>query len=85
MLTIKLTGELFKLTWMLFRLTGVLYRLTGVLFRLTGVLFRLTGVQSGLTGDSLRVILSKCPRALSSIPSSKYQLSIILSSYEKKA
>ena len=58
MLTIKLTGELFKLT--------------RVIFRLPGVLFRLTRVQFRLTGDSLPVILSKCPRALSSISSSAY-------------
>ena len=37
LLTVKLTGELFKLTCVLFRLTGVLFRLTGVFFRLTWV------------------------------------------------
>ena len=35
LLTVKLTGELFKLTCVLFRLTGVLFRLTGVFSRLT--------------------------------------------------
>ena len=42
MLTIKLTGELFRLTRVLFRLTRELFRLTRVLFRLTRELFKLT-------------------------------------------
>ena len=44
-----------------------------MIFRLTGVLFRLTGVLFRLTGGSLHVILSKCPRAHSSIPSHKHE------------
>ena len=77
MLTIKLTWVLFRLTRLLFRLTRLLFRLTQVffrpicvLFRLTRVLFRFTRVLFKLTGNSPHV--TKCPRALSSIPSSVY-------------